>query len=663
MRSKNNHRTYKRINRKSIVRKNKRKSIVRKKQYGGTPPPPFYDILTVNNDDKSLLVIIYENLSMFIHALDDNNIPDERLEGSETRWVSDVKESNGKLLAYWKSVRLMECFKHSSFDYKNTINEIFLQIFLAKYDMDDKKYILQQNIESHKLPFIFNSRLGPQGKIGTPYLITHQSTKTDIIMKISNNIRLNIDVVCAPESNSTCLKCKQRQQNEKCFPNTQTIEYIVKSSEFINETIIGYVLNTIFFPKHISNDQYVYSSPEKQTPQPHELTNILNGELLEDELGNSVYQIGHFQSNDKYGSNIMERADAELDKLFDNKLTYFNKIKMEYNDKKYYGCIPEHKDIIITMLLLQLSNTLKIVADKLGMIHGDLKAGNVFFSIKPSYFTVNYPLNTSINIKTNIRLKIADYGKSSIIYKGVRFYCEKPSLETIARLANIDDTVLLEPNKDEYMVNNFIDSLMSSAVRHRECAYFRSIDLYCVIISLAMQSPIFMYFYKDKGISAALFSTGDPLAKPPNINQEELGSINTAFTILNKKQLKCGAIESCISKCNVDFIKLVSTTKNIDDIFLNYTNILTMIPSYEESNEYNDDNKIRTEFEKILLLLRELDNPEQINNHLAIINNVCKNINTVFEEKLKTVQQIRSINRDIIIEILRKIHNNVQTIV
>jgi hypothetical protein len=431
-----------------------------------------------------------------------------------------------------------------------------------------------------------------------------------------------------------------------CFPKTGTIEYIVKSSEFINETIIGYVLNTIFFPKHNNDNK-------------HLLKNALNGELLEGELGNSVYQIGHFQSNDNYGSNIMERADAELDKLFDIKLSYFNKIKMEYNDTKYYGCIPEHKDIIITMLLLQLSNTLKIVADELGMIHGDLKAGNVFFSIKPNYFTINYPLNTTINIKTNIRLKIADYGKSSIIYKGVRFYCEKPSLETIARLANIDDTVLLELNKDEYMVNNFVDSLMSSAVRHRECPYFRSIDLYCVIISLAMQSPIFMDFYKDKRIADALFSTGDLLAKPPNINPEELGSINTTFTILNKKQLKCGAIESCIYKCNADFIRLVSTTKNIDNIFLNHIRILNKIRSYEEPNEYNDDNIIRTEFEEILLLLRELDNREQINNHLTIINNICKKINTVFKEKLKTMQQMNSINREIIIEYLRKIHDKI----
>ena len=379
MRTKNN-RIYKRVHRKSIVKKNKRKSIVRKKQYGGTPPPQFVDILTVNYDDKSLLMMIYSNLDMFINALHDNNIPDKRLKGIETRWVSSVQNSDGKLLAYWKGVRLMECFKHSSFDYNNTINEIFLQTFgailndststknyiligsihlnkimlqlgIVKENYTDEqakdfireldqsiipelipeeidRALLQQFLDNnipHNKPFIFNRQLGPQGKVGTPYIIKHVSTNTDIIMKISNNIRLNIDVVCAPESNSTCFECSNRQKNTQCFPKTGTIEYIVKSSEFINETIIGYVLNTIFFPKH---------KDVSFTLGLDSIKNALNGELLEGELGNSVYQIGHFQSNDNYGSNIMEQADAELDKLFKGEKSlhtneHFQKIKMD----------------------------------------------------------------------------------------------------------------------------------------------------------------------------------------------------------------------------------------------------------------------------------------------------------------------------------------------
>ena len=407
--------------------------------------------------------------------------------------------------------------------------------------------------------------------------------------------------------------CLGNQKKTKCFPQTHNITYIIKSSEFINETIIGYVLNTIFFQNHNST-----------TPGVPELTNILNGELLEGELGNSVYQIGHFQSNDNCGSNIMEKADAELDKLFNDE-NYFNQIKIEYNGKIYYGCVPDHKDIIITMLLLQLSNTLQIVADNLGMIHGDLKAGNVFFSIKPNYLTVDYPLNNTIKIKTNIRVKIADYGKSSIIYEGIRFYCDAFGSSLITTHTSARDEKLNENN--EYLLDYGTLSIKVSMpidLWHLPCPYFRSIDLYCVIISLAIQSPIFMNFYMRYDIGNLLFADKDPLSllssellaktlpkdvmdkytqqsysanfnaviesiqqnkskfsdyvHTPDIGpyiiniameciklhfvSTEVASINTAFKILNKNTLNCRAIELCIDKC----IKIFNDTQHVDTI-------------------------------------------------------------------------------------------------
>ena len=672
MRTKNNHRIYKKIHRKSC-RKNKRKYVVRKKQYGGTPSE-FIDILNIINNDQELLNNIYKNVKMFIDALI-NNISDERLTGVETHSIIDIVKSNANLTSYWNVSQLMACFKNSTFNYTHTINEIFLDKFGAIFDntKDSNGYILSDsirlneiiqklgynnqnyttielsfikdnikyfndtsinelireetdrtllrkfldgdNIIPHNKPFIFKERLGPHGKIGTPYIITHQTTKTDIIMKISNDIRLNIDVICTPENNSVCLECIRIQQNNHCFPNIQKINYIVKSSEFINETIIGYVLNTVFFPKHNNNNE-------------HFLKNMLNGELLDDELGNSVYQIGHFQSNDNYGGNIMEKADGELDKLFKTP-EFFEMIVIQNGTHEYSGNNPDHNDIIITMLLLQLSNTLKKVADELGMTHGDLKTGNVFFSIKSNYLKVNYPLSSEMTIKTNIRLKIADYGKSSIIYNHIRFYCKKPVLEKFSGLASIGDTFLLskEHNKYEYIVDNLIDSLMSNALRHHPCPYFRSIDLYCVIISLAMQSPIFMYFYNRYDIGKLLFTEIDPLSllstellankklvndvmhiatlqpyandsnlkdviksiqenkstfsihsKDPvigpvitnlifeciknQIGLEAAASINIAFTKLNKKQLKCSAIESCIDKC-IELFTIFDVKNNI----------------------------------------------------------------------------------------------------
>ena len=114
MRTKNNHRIYKimgrksivrKNKRKSIVRKNKRKSIVRKNQYGGTPPPDFVDILNSNMLDIDLLQNIYKNFGFFINALTDNNMPEPRSDASITRSIT----ANEPLPTHWKGVRLMEC--------------------------------------------------------------------------------------------------------------------------------------------------------------------------------------------------------------------------------------------------------------------------------------------------------------------------------------------------------------------------------------------------------------------------------------------------------------------------------------------------------------------------------------------------------------------------
>ena len=638
MRTKNNHRIYKRMGRKSIVRnnkrksivrKNKRKSIVRKKQYGGTPPPAFVNILNSDMLDNDLLNNIYKNFGFFIKALTDNEMPDPRLEAPITRSITAGKP----LPVHWKGVRLLECFDHSAFNYNIPINDIFLEIFDAVFDAKQEEYLLlkrqyemlcelgfcQKTYDNgelntildiiktfddnqliklipkeddrnllkqllkkgiHEKPFIFNRQLGPPGKVGTPYVIKHISTDTDIIMKISNNISLNINVVCAPESNSTCSKCIETQKKIVCFPHTKDIQYIVKSSEFINETIIGYVLNTIFFPKHI-NDL------TSQTNEQQKLDSILKGELLDkDELGNSVYQIGHFQSNDNYGSNIMEKADAELDKLFKGESLHtnehFKKITMVYKEKKYFGCNPEHKDIIITMLLLQLSNTLKIVADELGMIHGDLKAGNVFFSIKDNYSLFEYPLNDTINIKTNIRLKIADYGKSSIIYKGIRFYCDSVASGVTNTTINwAKDADITNDNKYSTGFGmNILGATAAIKLRLLPCPYFRSFDLYCVIVSLAIQSEMFMQFYIDNQIYRALFvdkgtsreSNADSqlaieLSITPVDSKMKIESIKTAISILNQSKFngrfKCNGIEECIEKCVHVFDKNVDKYKSL----------------------------------------------------------------------------------------------------
>ena len=534
------------------------------------PIPSFFNMLVIKNDNK-LLQIIRSNLNLFINQIKIKNLVEKesittqkdyrQYDGIKPELTQDMYES------YWRGAQIMECFKNRQFNFDDNINNVFSLYLNSTYDAKEQTCNTKEE-SVPTLPFQCIKKLGEGGKIGTPYIVTIEGK--NIIMKITKDIKLNINVMCSTNNPRKCETCKQLQTvpaKINCFPKTHEIQHIVKSSEYINETIIGYVLNTIFFPKH--NIDYV----EKLG-----LNDILEGNLYDGELGNSVYQIGHFQSNDKYGANLMEQADAELDKLFNildkdkkpdetkklHENEHFMKIRFSHDSKLYLGKNPEHTNIIIAMLLLQLSNTLKIVADELGMIHGDLKAGNVFFSIKDNYMNVGYPLNDKINIKTNIRLKIADYGKSSIIYDGVRFYCGSYITRFASKSSKANNYDVEENKYYSYKYTNYRTDILKPSqklahqLRHIKCPYYRSFDLYCVIISLAIQSKLFRNFYTDSvfDLRSALFSNivHDPVSSFEFVKHDKPKSISTVFELLNHKQLSCNAIEDFINNCTDIFL-------------------------------------------------------------------------------------------------------------
>lgn len=550
--------------------------------------PSFFNMLVVK-DNTLLLKVIRSNFKLFIKYFKlKDNITDtnyyRKYDGIKPQLKDDTFES------YWRGAQIMECFKNRQFHFDDDITNVFSSYLNSTYDKKEQTCSIKKEGTTNITPFQCTKKLGKGGKIGTPYIVDINNTK--IIMKITKDIHLNINVMCSKGNTRKCEECKKLQDGDDkkiCFPKTNEIQHIVKSSEYINETIIGYVLNTIFFPNH----------------DKAELNDILNGNLYDGELGNSVYQIGHFQSNDNYGANLMEKADGELDKLFnifnekkeiDNKKLiheneHFSKITLEHNENLYSGSNPAHTNIIIVMLLLQLSNTLKKVADELGMTHGDLKAGNVFFSIKKSYMNVDYPLyeegisKTSVNVKTNIRLKIADYGKSSIIYDGVRFYCGSYKTRMVPKKYKANDYKLekleVEPHTPYYSYNyskfdilepSLSDILKPSVriahqLRHIKCPYYRSFDLYCVIISLALQCKSFRDFYKfafehyEPSLREALFieSTHDQIMGFETLKMDKPESITTVFDILNDKYLKCNAIEDFIDACTKILTKLLSS--------------------------------------------------------------------------------------------------------
>lgn len=402
---------------------------------------------------------------------------------------------------------------------------LYLKIFdTPKYDI--KGLITDQNIQitysnlvniPNKIiykKFRFVKALGVVGKKGVPYIFRYGLT--DFIIKESPNIKLESNTKvsdnkkCSSKYTKTTNSIVEDSNNPKkssillCMPKKITeTNFLCSSSEYINETIIGNILNKIFFPSYYSY-QFKYK-----------LDDILIGKpYSSSDFANSVFQLGIFQTdNGNYGFNAMEKADGEIQNLLLQD-DWDKKIILKIGDEEINDI---NKKTV--MIIQQVINILQILKKDYDFNHGDLKAGNVFYKISDKYLDIDYPLkgyeyyksnksnsNKYSPIRTNIRVKIADYGKSSINYNGIRYYCmAKMGLQTVASeydYSKIKDGIFTIPK------TNFFTSYKADLnynLRHNECPFLLSVDFYIFIISMLVQIPKFCNFLFENKLDEILF--------------------------------------------------------------------------------------------------------------------------------------------------------------
>ena len=370
------------------------------------------------------------------------------------------------------------------------------------------------------LKFSYKRQLGKKGMVGTP--LVFECNNNELIIKRSENISVESEKFNNDTDLFICLNNKNI--NRKSCVNHEFSPLFIGSSEYVNETIIGFFLNNIFFPDLMSFEN-------------KNLDSLCLGKLLnEQNLGYSVFQMGYFQgieNNNLVGYNVMEKADNTLDKLFVDEFE-MNKIRLINKSSNN-----ENK---IRHIILQIVEALEILTSEYDFFHGDLKAGNIFYKFDDDY--LNYPVNGEYS---NIRIKIADYGKSSLSFEDKRYFCRetKAQIVTDTYVAINDITLSMEKsiqtetikiNGKKYSIHSFeykIDELFK--IRHVGCPTFNSIDFYILIVSLCLQCPIFYDYCLDKEIIKYLF-----LDQIKSISAtKKLASVVTANKILKGKRIIC----------------------------------------------------------------------------------------------------------------------------
>jgi serine/threonine protein kinase len=382
--------------------------------------------------------------------------------------------------------------------------------------------------------FLFKKILGKVGKIGTPYIFVSPMVGVSVIFKESKHIQLFTHTYSNKSSQTFICLNNLSTYDQGCVSNNQDKQVYVGSSEYINETVIGIILNTIFFPTLMDN----------LIQQTATLKDVYSGTLSSfRDYGFSVFQIGFFQitkslqnkKDNVDGVNVMELADGTLEDFF--------KFQSQIENKLVVG-----SDSIVIHILKQIITALSIL-DSFEFFHGDLKAGNVFYKINDDYLKYELPFNNQDGspARSNIRIKIADYGKSAITFGGCRFFCKESKIDfvlsTFTKYSNSTFNMLqsLSPS-----TNTFLYQIYDLAqLRHTACPTFRCIDLYILIVSLCLQSPLFNQVCVDLSILTTLFPNNPDISIP--LNADKPKSVVTANKFLYGKVLRCDALEKLSS--------------------------------------------------------------------------------------------------------------------
>ena len=331
--------------------------------------------------------------------------------------------------------------------------------------------------------------LGPQGKIGVPYIITQDGI--EIIVKLSSVSNPYSEYMSKPPTSLAKIK-----NIESCITtiNLNNIRYIA-SDEFTNETLIAYILN--------------YVAAKKNLPP---------------------LFVKHYQGivcNDK-GLNFMEYCN----------LGPLDKITIKINS------------LTILQIFTQITVALHMLHNYTVFISGDLKSGNVFLksdAILTEYkgIILNAPFTCKIADygKSSCMLQ----RKNNI---SLRFFTQSHLANLYLKIDPFEPDI--EKGK-YYYIEKLLNIQLYTRIFYQGAPYYKTFDLYTVIVSTLTNKEFYYTFFADKKLTSIFWDTiwktkedaEDMRYKIYQYMLEGTGhSINDAINMLKGIPLKCGAVKN-----------------------------------------------------------------------------------------------------------------------
>lgn len=318
------------------------------------------------------------------------------------------------------------------------------------------------------------------------------------------------------------------------------INKIVRSSSYVNKIQIGNILNKIFYKtcdiqctanssqlldilnphETIQTDALVDASQnniriDENVQQLNEMLPTYGGgggpnPIEVSSLQNSVLQIGWFKM-DNDGC-VAYESNGKLYNMANFGKRDIDKFKI--NDMPQNPTNSLHTRILYFAVIHQLLYAFKKITEthdsknNVYFNHGNLIANNIHIKFHEKYNDLKYPINDTTTIKTNFRVKIANFDYSSILYEKTRYvsnlpkkiYGQKQFEEN--ELKDIDNLYKLfrsNVKQTEIEFKNVFKTVESfkKFIRYNPAPVPFAMEFYVLVISTCLQNKVFFFIFRQ----------------------------------------------------------------------------------------------------------------------------------------------------------------------
>ncbi len=411
------------------------------------------------------------------------------------------------------------------------IQALYRNVTLIKVlSINDKDFDFHSHMIDSELCYLLSgqcqdialTKLGPQGKIGIPYLLTNNASNYGspmlLVAKTTPfNKRFTFGVNSLIPSNNSCFGLTNK-------------EYI-GLDEFTNETVVGYIIHDLY----------------QQTDQI--------------KIGHDfavLYYYGGICGKLNLGCDIIEYCDLGTlhDMAVSTKTIGYrglynvsDPITGEVSTK-----ILIHENVLKT-ILNQVASGLHFLITNIQFVSGDLKPDNILVisqQVKGQY--------KSLDVSGSFKCKIADFGKSSCTIKkgsdAIRIYNQSYLANTYENLFSFKPNIYFDINGESYyIVDETFAVQILPRLRHSSLPYYRSFDYYTFMVSLLLLEEYYYTFFSGTTLInkywVPLWLNIEDATEMQNIIYErmitkERFGYESVIDILRDKRLRCSVIDTIV---------------------------------------------------------------------------------------------------------------------